>query len=69
MDHLPVASTGTVEGLETVPYVCEKPYDGGPFVGSGISAVMTSWIYGSPVSEIKPIWVCAFGTSHIGYRI
>lgn len=32
MDHLPVASTGTVEGLETVPYVCEKPYDGGPFL-------------------------------------
>ena len=38
-------------------------------VGSGTSAVMTSWIYGSPVSEIKPIWVCAFDTSHIGYRI
>ena len=24
-------------------------------VGSGTSAVMTSWKYGSPVSEIKPI--------------
>lgn len=32
MDHLPVASTGTLEGLEVVPYVCEKPYDGGPFL-------------------------------------
>ena len=38
-------------------------------VGSGTSAVMTSWIYGSPVSEIKSIWVYASGTSHIGYRI
>ena len=32
MEHLPVASSGTVEGLKTVPYVCEKPYDGGPFL-------------------------------------
>ena len=32
MNHLPIASTGTVEDLEIVPYVCEKPYDGGPFL-------------------------------------
>ena len=30
MDHLP--TTRTVPGLETVPYVCKKPYDGGPFL-------------------------------------
>lgn len=32
MDHLPVVPNGTVQGLETVPYVCEKSYDGGPFL-------------------------------------
>ena len=32
MDHLPAASSGIVQGLETVPYVCKKPYDGGPFL-------------------------------------
>ena len=32
MEHLPVASTGAVEGLTTVPFVCQKPYDGGPFL-------------------------------------
>ena len=32
MDHLPAVPTGTVHGLESVPYVCEKPYDGGPFL-------------------------------------
>lgn len=32
MDHLPVVPNQTVQGLETVPYVCEKPYDGGPFL-------------------------------------
>ena len=30
MDHLPAIRT--VQGLETVPYVCKKPYDGGPFL-------------------------------------
>ena len=30
MDHLP--ATRTVQGLETVPYVCKKSYDGGPFL-------------------------------------
>ena len=32
MDHLPAARNGTVQGLEVVPYLCEKPYDGGPFL-------------------------------------
>ena len=32
MDHLPAVPPGTVHGLESVPYVCEKPYDGGPFL-------------------------------------
>ena len=38
-------------------------------VGSRPSAVMTSWIYGSRVPGIKPIWVCVSGVSYIGYRI
>ena len=32
MDHLPAVPTATVPGLETVPYVCKKSYDGGPFL-------------------------------------
>ena len=32
MDHIPAVPSRTVEGLETVPYVCEKSYDGGPFL-------------------------------------
>ena len=32
MDHLPAVLNGTVQGLETVPYLCEKSYDGGPFL-------------------------------------
>ena len=32
MEHLPTVPTATVQGLETVPYVCEKSYDGGPFL-------------------------------------
>lgn len=32
MDHLPVVPNRIVRGLETVPYVCEKAYDGGPFL-------------------------------------
>ncbi|CAF9939192.1 hypothetical protein IMSHALPRED_001243 [Imshaugia aleurites] len=32
MDHLPVVPAGTIQGLETVPLVCEKSYDGGPFL-------------------------------------
>ena len=32
MDHLPVVRNGSVLGLERVPYLCEKPYDGGPFL-------------------------------------
>ena len=32
MDHLPVVPNRTVRGLESVPYVCKKPYDGGPFL-------------------------------------
>lgn len=32
MDHLPVVPNRVVRGLETVPYVCKKAYDGGPFL-------------------------------------
>ena len=32
MDHLPAARNGSVQGLEIVPYLCEKSYDGGPFL-------------------------------------
>ena len=32
MDHVPIVPNGSVQGLETVPYVCEKSYDGGPFL-------------------------------------
>lgn len=32
MEHLPAVPSGSVHGLETVPYVCEKSYDGGPFL-------------------------------------
>lgn len=32
MDHLPAVPTRTVQGLQTVPFVCEKPYDDGPFL-------------------------------------
>lgn len=32
MDHIPAVPSRTVEGLETVPYVCEKSYDGGRFL-------------------------------------
>lgn len=32
MEHLPAIPSGGVHGLETVPYVCEKSYDGGPFL-------------------------------------
>lgn len=32
MEHLPTVPGRTVPGLETVPFVCEKPYDGDPFL-------------------------------------
>ncbi len=32
MDHLPVVPNGTVQGLDKVPWVCTKSYDGGPFL-------------------------------------
>ena len=32
MDHLPAIPMRTVQGLEMVTYVCEKSYDGGPFL-------------------------------------
>ena len=32
MEHLPAVPTRTVHGLETVPYVCKKSYDRGPFL-------------------------------------
>ena len=32
MDHLPVVPNGTAQGLDKVPWVCTKSYDGGPFL-------------------------------------
>lgn len=32
MDHLPTPKDASLDGLGKVPYVCEKPYDGGPFI-------------------------------------
>ena len=44
MEHLPAVPTRTVHGLETVPYVCKKSYDGGPFLTY-------------PVRENKPYFI------------
>ena len=32
MDHLPIVANAIVPGLDNVPHVCKKPYDGGPFL-------------------------------------
>ena len=58
MDHLPVVPNGIVRGLETVPYVCEKPYDGGPFLTYPIregKPEITSDEAGMP-DTVQPFW-------------
>ena len=63
MSIQPVSATGPLHSKSMFPKVSSVS------VGSGTSAVMTSWIYGSRAPEIKPIWVCVSGTSYIEYRI
>lgn len=58
MDHLPVVPNQVVQGLETVPYVCEKPYDRGPFLTYPIREGKPHIIPGDAgiVDTVLPFW-------------